>query len=1298
MITKKLQFHPEYSSDPNFEGGRDYGKYCRFALVRYRPWVDAPFGRVESAGGAGGGDDGGDAKQVEYKPEEDECIRQWAQYLLELRERMHLVPDVLLPEELKGGGAGIELLVVPDVEGADEVERSMDVSAMDMGDDEKKVDEEIGDGGGTIQTLDDVIRAAEEAIGKDTNADAAVVSDDDDDDEEEEALEQEVEEEVDDDVLPSSFTDMGEEADVAKETFPFDDAPANIAGEDAAEDDDGDNPFASFVSNKMSGDADDIADEDNWLSSAMAAGAVAVDAAAAERSAKEEVDATAAEADTADVVEDNAADDASLDSIGKLFDDAKKRLSDVMSMPSDAEPDEASEVASIAASDGSSQIEEMHNDFSTDSADFTRKESDDNMAREEIDLAASISFVKEELDEVDAEAEAAAAAAVLQRTWRGHSARQSLSVSVDEEATSEVKDEMDMEGNSEAVATPERAAPSALTLKLEQSAATSPTRPEGAASISSSSTSPRSKTRAPESLPFLAENSSSIFVSPRERELEELRDLVKGRATEGKERLESYAGQYSDEQSRIEELRSQADADQHKINEIHRQAKKIKTTSSALLIQSAWRRHKAQEAFIQHRDAVREENAQEEDAAAVIIQSAARGYNERQRYAALLQGCVALQAIARGSQSRAIHSTKDVEPNVEDFHDSATTEHGNTNLTDEYCPSNASVGDYFTAAEDEDVRVARKNKTLGAGKKLFGRRKSSKAKGYAEVMASDSESEDEIEEIRQSTSFLGRKSLKADGYYAEMLVDDYASESDVETTTASPTRSSRSASPVKRRVKKVQDKEKDGRRKSVVGNLLRKGKGAKKKKSVVADIVEDEDTTGSILLSARVPTTKPRPKPKTKKARRKKNKTRGVRETGPEEPEFWQGFAVDMEESDIESDLEDDAGSIHSSMQRHSGPQIFDCRTIEEEAFDEEEDFFASTTPRAQVDLSNDAVPENATTVTTEEFSNYFSNRFEFPEEPLVFNPNYHWQKVGGEKAPSTNANDNENDGGDKPAGVEVEASAEDETVEVTVPVDKDKEVDENAPADVIDEESAFGAGRSIASAVTLKASASLFIGDDNCAALETTTTSRSVPAKAAPVADNGPGPLTQAAVMDSRPTSMFPMENFRWDAAFSVKKDPSSAENAAKFDTPEKADVIATNASDEIEVSVGDSPREVSAGDILVDLETTLKDEDVSVAVSTTSGKTRLKSLRRTKKKTKTTKKSKAAVQSSGIDGESLLSTESSSAMNFGQIVPEEEDDPSGTPANVSIDTSFDGVEVSMDSIEPIAQVSMPPFRIQHC
>lgn len=110
-----LRFHPEYSSDPNWEGGKDYGQYCRFALVRYRPWADAPFGRVTNVAEAGTtGNDNDDRASsssspsyaanagVEHKPTEEECIEQWREYLAELRPRMHQIPDVLLPDELKG--------------------------------------------------------------------------------------------------------------------------------------------------------------------------------------------------------------------------------------------------------------------------------------------------------------------------------------------------------------------------------------------------------------------------------------------------------------------------------------------------------------------------------------------------------------------------------------------------------------------------------------------------------------------------------------------------------------------------------------------------------------------------------------------------------------------------------------------------------------------------------------------------------------------------------------------------------------------------------------------------------------------------------------------------------------------------------------------------------------------------------------------------------------------------------------------------------------------------------------------
>ena len=91
---KGMVFYPQYSSDPNFHGGRDYGQYCRFALVRYRPWVDAPFGREQNGN--------------EHTPRDEECIRQWKGHLAEMKERVHLIYNVLLPEELKSCDAGID--------------------------------------------------------------------------------------------------------------------------------------------------------------------------------------------------------------------------------------------------------------------------------------------------------------------------------------------------------------------------------------------------------------------------------------------------------------------------------------------------------------------------------------------------------------------------------------------------------------------------------------------------------------------------------------------------------------------------------------------------------------------------------------------------------------------------------------------------------------------------------------------------------------------------------------------------------------------------------------------------------------------------------------------------------------------------------------------------------------------------------------------------------------------------------------------------------------------------------------
>ena len=169
VITKKIQFHPEYSSDPTFEGGRVFGKYCRFALVRYRPWIVAPFGRkVEN--------DNGNSTVKDNNPNGEDCIWQWKEYLIELRERMHLIPDVLLPEELKGGGAGNELLVVPFVEQQraeePEEETEKDVNYHRNTNDEEEVDNNVDLDDEDDEEISICLSSAMEA-GADAGADAS---------------------------------------------------------------------------------------------------------------------------------------------------------------------------------------------------------------------------------------------------------------------------------------------------------------------------------------------------------------------------------------------------------------------------------------------------------------------------------------------------------------------------------------------------------------------------------------------------------------------------------------------------------------------------------------------------------------------------------------------------------------------------------------------------------------------------------------------------------------------------------------------------------------------------------------------------------------------------------------------------------------------------------------------------------------------------------------------------------------------------------------------------------------------
>jgi len=1122
--------------------------YCRFALVRYRPWVDAPFGRVvPDEDGEGEGEGSGTAATAEYKPEEDECIRQWREYLLELRERMHLIPDVLLPEELKGGGAGIELLVVPTVERADEVDRAVGGADGEI-DDEEKVEEEKEAGTDSRTTLDDVIRAAEEAtLAKKaaetadfgaTNADAAVISDDADDDDDDEEDDNGEEETNNDDVLPSSFTDLGK---AIAETAAEDDKEE---GGEVAEDENNedDNPFASFVSNKMPGDDGDNAEEDHWLSSVMAVGAVAADAA--ERSSEDTEDVT----DDADIEQENSAefstnldDDASFDSITKMFDDAKKPLSAEMS---DEAPDAGCDELSDAASDDSSQIEEVYNDFSN------RKKSDD--------CTPPISAKDDEATE-SPKAEKP-------------------------EADTEISD-------ATAFVTPKKAVPKSRSSLKEAN--------DAPATSSAAIPNGRTRTRN-DTLPFVKDSGATkASVTPVKQELEELRVMLKGRASERKIRIDAFAGKFTDEQSRIEELRRMS-ANDRNVGEVHREF-----ISSALIIQSAWRRHKAQQMMIKHQAAVRQHGSyvkgcvamwkakvatKQQESAAIAIQSAARGYNSRRQFVALVQGCIALQAIARGSKARSLAVAQDeddfadvavleprVEPRVEEYNYAATAVYGDTNLTDEYCGSNASVEEYFTATEDADNK---RHSKKGEDKKRFGRKKNEKPKGYSGMQA-DSESDTEIDQIPQSKSFFGRKSLAADGYYSEMLGGDYLFDSDTELTTGSPTRSSRNSLP-KRRVKKIKDK--DGGRKSLVGSLLRKSKDSDNKKSVVADIVDDEDTSGSILLSAR--RSRSRPKSKSKKSRAKKNKMRGVnKEAGPEAPEFWQGFTVDMEESDIESDWEDDGGSFQTSVQKRSTPKVFDIRPIEEEEEEsgdsnkpDVDDPFASPTPHVQCDFSKDAFPEDAVAVTPDEFSSYVSKRYVFPEEPLIFKP-------------------------------------------------------------------------------------------------EEGTTSKSPPASA-PTSDEGPGPLTQAAIVDS--ANIFPMENFRWEATFG-DENKVAAEASEPTNPASQAENIAvapeTLGETELNVESSASPREISTDDILVDLEGSLQTKDKYVA----SSKSRLKSLFR--KNYNEANEPKPSKPDNVAAAALLMSVEGGGAMNFGRVDIPSEDDPSSSRVNISLNRSADEIEVAMDA-----------------
>ena len=89
--TTTPKFSAVYSSDKQSD---DYGKYCRFSLVKYRPWAEKPFCGEE--------------------PSEVESIKQWEEYVksASFRERRRRFPDVIVSaDEVKRGEALQEDLV-----------------------------------------------------------------------------------------------------------------------------------------------------------------------------------------------------------------------------------------------------------------------------------------------------------------------------------------------------------------------------------------------------------------------------------------------------------------------------------------------------------------------------------------------------------------------------------------------------------------------------------------------------------------------------------------------------------------------------------------------------------------------------------------------------------------------------------------------------------------------------------------------------------------------------------------------------------------------------------------------------------------------------------------------------------------------------------------------------------------------------------------------------------------------------------------------------------------------------------
>mmetsp|Transcript_31827 Transcript_31827/g.69952 ORF Transcript_31827/g.69952 Transcript_31827/m.69952 type:complete len:836 (-) Transcript_31827:69-2576(-) len=175
-ITKRLKFSPVYSSDRT---GPDYGKYCRYSLVRYRPWIDAPFGRDEAAEEKGvGGLKKKDTQKKEHEPDEKECIKEWEDFISALKPRMQYVPDLLLPPELRGGGASVDVFLSTEQKDEEEEEFEEDDDD-DEGPTGKEKELQEGEVGrkGKDDLYELVVSAIEQLEGESPAADGTVEND-----------------------------------------------------------------------------------------------------------------------------------------------------------------------------------------------------------------------------------------------------------------------------------------------------------------------------------------------------------------------------------------------------------------------------------------------------------------------------------------------------------------------------------------------------------------------------------------------------------------------------------------------------------------------------------------------------------------------------------------------------------------------------------------------------------------------------------------------------------------------------------------------------------------------------------------------------------------------------------------------------------------------------------------------------------------------------------------------------------------------------------------------------------------